>query len=108
VNDGLWLLSFRLVARFPTADGVTVGALLLKGVRMNVCSHTGVSVPECSCRACLQAQIERHMPSVLAAARTPRMEGGIEAVVHPTSADSPSRRRAILSRLRRPRLRRAA
>jgi len=36
------------------------------------------------------------------------MEGGIEAVVHPTSADSPSRRRAILSRLRRPRLRRAA
>ena len=35
---------------------------------MNVCSHTGVSVPECSCRACLQAQIERHMPSVLGAA----------------------------------------
>jgi 3-phenylpropionate/cinnamic acid dioxygenase small subunit len=29
---------------------------------MTVCSHTGISVPECSCRACLQAQIERHMP----------------------------------------------
>ncbi len=34
---------------------------------MTVCSHTGISVPECSCRACLQAQIERHMPSLLEA-----------------------------------------
>jgi hypothetical protein len=75
---------------------------------MNVCPHTGVSVPECSCRACLQAQIERHMPSVLGTGRTPRMEGGLEAVASPTSIDSPSRRWAILSRLRRPRLRRAA
>lgn len=32
---------------------------------MTVCSHTGLSVPECSCRACTQAQIERHMPSLL-------------------------------------------
>jgi hypothetical protein len=32
---------------------------------MTVCSHTGLSVPECSCRACLVAQIERHMPSLL-------------------------------------------
>jgi hypothetical protein len=32
---------------------------------MTVCSHTGISVPECSCRACLVAQIERHMPSLL-------------------------------------------
>jgi len=75
---------------------------------MNVCTNTGVSVPECSCRACLQAQIERHMPSVLGTGRTPRMEGGIEAIASPTSFDSPSRRRAILGRLRRPRLRRAA
>jgi hypothetical protein len=85
-----------------------VDALSLKGIRMNVCSNTGVSVPECSCRACLQAQIERHMPSVLGTARTPRMEGGIEAMVAPSSIDSPSRRWAILGRLRRPRLRRAA
>jgi hypothetical protein len=35
------------------------------------------------------------------------MEGGFEAVV-PGSIDSPSRRRAIFKRLRRPRLRRAA
>ena len=32
---------------------------------MTVCSNTGISVPECSCRACLEAQIERHMPSLL-------------------------------------------
>jgi phosphoribosyl 1,2-cyclic phosphodiesterase len=75
---------------------------------MNVCTHTGVSVPECSCRACLQAQIERHMPSVHRTGRTPRMESGIDALLSPGSLGSPSRGRAFLSRLRRPRLRRAA
>jgi hypothetical protein len=34
---------------------------------MTVCSNTGITVPECSCRACVQAQIERHMPSLLQA-----------------------------------------
>jgi hypothetical protein len=34
---------------------------------MTVCSNSGISVPECSCRACLEAQIERHMPSLLGA-----------------------------------------
>jgi hypothetical protein len=34
---------------------------------MTVCTNTGISVPECSCRACLEAQIERHMPSLLGA-----------------------------------------
>lgn len=33
---------------------------------MTKCPDTGVSVPECSCGACLQALIERHMPSLLA------------------------------------------
>jgi hypothetical protein len=32
---------------------------------MTVCSNTGLSVPECSCHACVKAQIERHMPSLL-------------------------------------------
>jgi hypothetical protein len=44
---------------------------------MTVCSHTGISVPECSCRSCLTAQIERHMPSLLeaeAASTTPTIE----------------------------------
>jgi hypothetical protein len=34
---------------------------------MTLCSNTGISVPECSCRACLEAQIERHMPSLMGA-----------------------------------------
>jgi hypothetical protein len=34
---------------------------------MTVCSNTGISVPECSCRACLTAQVERHMPALLEA-----------------------------------------
>jgi hypothetical protein len=37
---------------------------------MTVCSNTGISVPECSCRVCLEAQIERHMPSLLGVAQT--------------------------------------
>jgi hypothetical protein len=44
---------------------------------MTVCTNTGISVPECSCRSCLQAQIERHMPSLLnvdAAATAPTVE----------------------------------
>jgi len=39
---------------------------------MTVCSRTGISVPECSCRACLEAQIERHMPSLLGPAQVPQ------------------------------------
>jgi hypothetical protein len=34
---------------------------------MTLCSHTGITVPECSCQACLQAQIERHAPALLGA-----------------------------------------
>jgi hypothetical protein len=51
----------------PRVKPVTEGAVmpLEAGTRMTVCSHTGISLPECSCRACLQAQIERHMPSFL-------------------------------------------
>jgi hypothetical protein len=37
------------------------------GTGMTVCSHTGISLPECSCRACVQAQIERHAPALLGA-----------------------------------------
>ncbi len=36
---------------------------------MTICPHTGVSQPECSCRVCLQAQIEQHMPSLLMSGR---------------------------------------
>jgi hypothetical protein len=34
---------------------------------MDVCRHTGVSVPECSCGACVQALIDRHGPAGQAA-----------------------------------------
>jgi hypothetical protein len=53
---------------------------------MTVCNHTGIAIPECSCRACLEAQIERHMPSLL---------GGAAIVELPQTAEMPA-----LSRLR--------
>jgi hypothetical protein len=55
---------------------------------MTVCSSTGISVPECSCRACLVAQIERHMPSLLNA----------EISVTPATVEMPAI--SSLSRLR--------
>ena len=30
------------------------------------CRHTGLSVPECSCRSCLEAQLALHQPELLA------------------------------------------
>ena len=63
---------------------------------MTVCSHTGVSQPECSCRACLQAQIERHMPSLLT------------SVPNVTSIEQATRGHRMLARLRQARLHRAA
>ncbi len=54
---------------------------------MTVCPHTGVTQPECSCRACLEAQIERHMPSLL---------GGVVVVELPQTAEMS----ALSSRLR--------
>ena len=38
------------------------GGALVK-VRIPVCEHTGLVQPECHCRACLRALIERHAPS---------------------------------------------
>jgi hypothetical protein len=66
---------------------------------MTVCSNTGISVPECSCRACLEAQIERHMPSLLGATQS-------EATTIEMSAASGLARLRFARRLRR--LRRAA
>jgi hypothetical protein len=63
---------------------------------MTVCSHTGIAVPECSCRVCLQAQLERHMPSLLA-------EAGVA-----TPIEAATRGRRFLLRLRQARVRRAA
>jgi hypothetical protein len=32
---------------------------------MAVCSHTGVTIPECSCNRCVEDQIRRNMPVLL-------------------------------------------
>jgi hypothetical protein len=66
---------------------------------MSVCTNTGISVPECSCRACLEAQIERHMPSLLGTAES------VQPTVEISAASGLSRLR-FARRLRR--LRRAA
>ena len=65
----------------------------------NVCSHTGVSRPECSCRACLQDLISQHQPSLL---------GGTPVVAMPDTGEMPAvgTRAGFFSRLRD--LRRAA
>jgi hypothetical protein len=55
---------------------------------MTLCSKTGISVPECSCRSCLTAQIERHMPSLL----------DVEVASTPPTAEMPAV--SSLSRLR--------
>ena len=30
---------------------------------MSICPHTGLTIPECSCSACLEAQMRRHRPN---------------------------------------------
>ena len=79
---------------------------------MTVCSNTGLSVPECSCRACLQAQIERHMPSLLDTGeqRMRMIETGEHGVAVQAGDAMVARfpRLRFASRLRRRRLRRVA
>jgi hypothetical protein len=79
---------------------------------MTVCSNTGLSVPECSCRACLQAQIERHMPSLLDTGEHP--VAMVETSEHEVALRADGAlvarfpRLRFASRLRRRRLRRVA
>lgn len=79
---------------------------------MTVCSNTGLSVPECSCRACLQAQIERHMPSLLDTGehRLAMVETSEHGVALQADGALVARfpRLRFASRLRRRRLRRVA
>jgi hypothetical protein len=30
---------------------------------MAICPHTGLTIPECSCSVCLEAQMRRHRPN---------------------------------------------
>ncbi len=59
---------------------------------MTICSHTGLAKPECSCSACVRAQLERYYPSNPVAAA-----GSVR----------PSVIRRIAARARRPRQRHA-
>ena len=80
---------------------------------MTVCTNTGISVPECSCRACLQAQIERHMPSLLNPGEH-RLASMLDTAEHELSMPGDGAviarfpRLRLATRLRRRRLRRAA
>ena len=38
----------------------------IKRMEMPTCPHTGITIPECSCAACVEAQIRRHQPALLA------------------------------------------
>jgi hypothetical protein len=62
------------IAAIPTGAAVTFSALAPKGFGMAVCPNTGVGVPECSCSACVEALIERHMPSPHTSPETAEMD----------------------------------
>lgn len=53
---------------------------------MTNCPNTGITVPECSCTACLQALIERHMPSLLVPSAQPRPVDQPAGALTPRSA----------------------
>ena len=53
-------------------------------MRMNACQHTGISVPECSCRECLQALTQRHAPSLLAHEAAKQAHAGTSEVRRPS------------------------
>jgi hypothetical protein len=66
---------------------------------MAVCDQTGVTVPECSCRACLQSLLDQHAPG------TPPQPEATEATEIEVGRH---RRLPLASRLRDLRHRRAA
>ncbi|MGH2924329.1 MAG: hypothetical protein ACRDKH_09935 [Solirubrobacterales bacterium] len=70
---------------------------------MTTCPHTGITVPECSCRACVQALIEHHMP--LSAAPGPTL---IDAAPGRIPIEAAPRRLGRIRAVRRSRLRRTA
>lgn len=55
---------------------------------MTVCQHTGISVPECSCSACLRGLLETHMPAP-AESHTATAE-----LAAPVAGEQPDRRAA--------------
>lgn len=42
---------------------------------MTTCSHTGLAIPECSCSACIRAQLEQHQAPAVTQAAEPQNSG---------------------------------
>jgi hypothetical protein len=61
---------------------------------MSVCQNTGLTVPECSCRACLQALIDENMPAQQAARAQGRTARGLAGVASLRPRSAARRRRA--------------
>lgn len=82
---------------------------------MTTCSHTGITVPECSCQACVKRLIEQHMPAAVVSPAAAVEPAGTEVSAALPRVDLPATAiaeaagaRGMLRRLRRSRLRKTA
>jgi hypothetical protein len=49
---------------FAACGAFTFRAIVpMESPSMTVCPHTGLTIPECSCSVCLEAQMRRHRPN---------------------------------------------
>jgi hypothetical protein len=53
---------------------------------MTRCVHTGLSIPECSCRACLIALVEAHAPRPATNAAATTLPFAVDGVQRPQAA----------------------
>jgi hypothetical protein len=51
----------------------------MEGVAMTVCARTGITVPECSCQSCIEAQLRAHYPQALSPAAIAELLARTEA-----------------------------
>jgi hypothetical protein len=56
----------RAALRFSACPGSTLAAIaVIRGSGKTICSHTGLAVPECSCKDCFEAMLRRFHPALL-------------------------------------------
>jgi hypothetical protein len=53
---------------------------------MTRCVHTGLSIPECSCRACLIALVEAHAPRPATNAAATTLPSAVDGAQSPQAA----------------------
>ena len=59
-------LAARGVLRFPPTAPIPFGLVAPLGdLGIATCSNTGITIPECCCRECLEDQVRRYRPAVL-------------------------------------------